>query len=333
MQLARSSELIHPSGIKLQTPLLVPSFSSKGFRFNKDDESEVSKIFDFAREHLTQSLLISAYDAYYKYIPSDEFPTDIVFIDSGGYETSNEHDLSEVFRYIGPIKEWNSELHSDYLSGWQSYISAVIISFDHGQIRNSLEEQIGNAIELFNSHKDQLNDILIKPETKEQQYIPVKKIIDNIKLLNGFDIIGFTEKELGGSLLLRMQNITELRLALDEAKIESPIHIFGSLDPITSILYFLSGAEIFDGLTWLKYAYNSGMAIYKHNYGALNCHLSQRDQTLDPTVWTKNIFYLEDLQLQMRNFLLENEFSMFKDHSTFLKNAYDNLCGKLGRRL
>ena len=224
MQLARSSELIHPSGIKLQTPLLVPSFSSKGFRFNRDDESEVKVIFDIAREHLTQALLISAYDAYYNYIPSDNFPTEIVFIDSGGYETSEEHDLAEVYRYIGPIKEWNENLHSEYLSSWPNHIPAIIISYDHGRVRNSIENQLESAIELFDNNKDQLNDFLIKPETKDQQYIPIDKVIKNIELLKDFSIIGFTEKELGGSLLDRMKHIAQIRLALDEVGIQSPLH-------------------------------------------------------------------------------------------------------------
>jgi hypothetical protein len=34
---------------------------------------------------------------------------------------------------------------------------------------------------------------------------------------------------------------------LDEAGVKSPIHVFGALDPLTVCLYFVAGAEVFDG--------------------------------------------------------------------------------------
>ncbi len=49
-----------------------------------------------------------------------------------------------------------------------------------------------------------------------------------------------------------MQNIAKLRKALDKAGLNIPLHVFGSLDTVTTPLYFLAGADIFDGLTWLR---------------------------------------------------------------------------------
>ncbi|AFQ42427.1 hypothetical protein [Desulfosporosinus meridiei] len=330
--LARRNKLVHPSGVILETPMLIPSFSSKGFRFNKQDKSEASIIFRVAEEYLTQCLLISAYDGHYGYVPSDDFPTEVVFVDSGGYETSDEHDLSEVMRYVGPIKEWTEDLHKQFLNNWPSHVPGVFISFDHGSIHRTIPEQIEQGRDLFSKYTNQMSDFLLKPEN-EERYISLQKILDNILLLKDFDIIGFTEKELGKSLLERMQNIAIIRMALDKAGINSPLHIFGSLDPITSSLYFLSGAEIFDGLTWLKYSYYTGKTIYKQNYGALEpTLLNMREETLDATIWARNIYHLESLQIQMKNFLLEHDFRMFQENSELLRNSYDTLCGKLGGR-
>ena len=95
--LARSNKIIHPLGIELETPLLVPSFSSKGFGFKdkiKDslfDVSEVTDALEFSKEFLTESLLVSAYDLFYAHIPYIESTlcTDLIIIDSGGLLKSN----------------------------------------------------------------------------------------------------------------------------------------------------------------------------------------------------------------------------------------------------
>ena len=79
--------------------------------------------------------------------------------------------------------------------------------------------------------------------------------------LSHFSIIGFTEKELGPSLLKRMTAIARVRRALKEVNLDLPIHVFGSLDTISTPLYFLAGADIFDGLTWLRYAFRDGVRI------------------------------------------------------------------------
>ena len=49
----------------MTTPLLTPSFSSKGFaRSKKNGKSEIGKIFATAGEFLTEVFLISAYDIF-----------------------------------------------------------------------------------------------------------------------------------------------------------------------------------------------------------------------------------------------------------------------------
>ena len=57
--------------------------------------------------------------------------------------------------------------------------------------------------------------------------------------------------------------IHELRSQLDRAGVQAPIHIFGGLDPLYTPLYFAAGAELFDGLGWLRYAYREGVPIHR----------------------------------------------------------------------
>jgi len=237
--LARSSKLYHPLGVTLETPLLVPSFSSKGFGFSKSGESEVNDICAVASEYLTETMLISAYDLACGHMDILESSvTELTFVDSGGYEITDFHDLSAVYRHPIKLSEWSVEKLHEVYESWPDYIPAVFVNYDHPDLRQSVQDQIDSAKNFFTNYQGQLHTLLIKPETKDQDYVQIKNVISCSEKLKSFHIVGFTEKELGNSILKRMTNISEIRLALDDAEIDIPIHIYGSLDPITSVLYF-----------------------------------------------------------------------------------------------
>jgi hypothetical protein len=110
-RLARASTLHHPLGSKIETPLLVPSFSSKGFGFAPDGAAEIRRILEVAAEYLTEAMLISAYDLWYKHLPRpDHAMTELAFVDSGGYETSDLQDLSDVFVQRVEVAKWDESI-------------------------------------------------------------------------------------------------------------------------------------------------------------------------------------------------------------------------------
>lgn len=101
--LARCNNVKHPnSDFPIDLPLLIPSFTSKGFgeaRIKGKLRSEIVAIYEtFAGQHVGSAFLISAYDMYHHYIKAErEFPNkEVVFIDSGGYELCREYDSTEV---------------------------------------------------------------------------------------------------------------------------------------------------------------------------------------------------------------------------------------------
>lgn len=313
----------HPSGVEIETPLFVPSYSSKGFALEKKRngkfKSEVCNAIGIAKEMLVESQLISAYDLHYDYLlkPSDLISTQLTFIDSGGYETSSSFDFAESKRGNHHHEEWNINLLEAVIKKWPSErFPAVIVSFDDEKQRKPIKDQINDASIYFAKHKDFLHDFLIKPETVKSEYIKIESLLKNIEHLKTFDIIGVTEKELGNSILVRMQRINKIRNNLDAIKIDAPIHVFGSLDPITVILYFLAGAEIFDGLTWLKYSYFNGVAMYTNNLCALdkNIEIDTKDSQVKATSIVNNIHYLSRLKNILINFTKsENDFKLFDD--------------------
>lgn len=246
----------------------------------------------------------------------------------GGYETSYEHDLSMVsIDEVNP-HDWNEKLLVEVYDNLPPIGSYVLVGYD--QTGQPIPEQIEHTRELLSKYTVGLRSILLKREKIDERYIDVREVIRHVDKLSAFDIVGLTEKELGKSMLERMCSISLIREELDKNGIQVPLHIFGSLDPITTVLYFLAGAEIFDGLTWLRYSYLNGVATYIHNHGALQLGINQRDDRVRAKSFVDNINYLQDLSFQMREYLLHGEFDKFKYHSDFFKRAYDMLCSELG---
>jgi hypothetical protein len=325
--LARSTKINHPLGVFLETPLMIPSFSSKGFTFIQENVSEATELLRISKEFLTESLLISAYDLYHHHIPfTDEFfPTELTILDSGGYETSDVYDFSTTSKYSYPIKDWNINNYEEIIVKWPEYKAAIIVSYDHGKERFPLDRQIFQAESLFQKYPLFLSSFLIKPETDKQRYVQMDNILESIEKMKKFSVIGITEKELGNSVLARMLHIAQLRSSMDAKGMAAPIHVFGSLDPVSSILYFLAGAEIFDGLTWLKYSYHQGAAIYQSNYGVLKDDLgiNVKDFQVRAMSIVNNIYCLEQMKYLMKDFAAsDNKF-----------NIFDQLSGGLGSLL
>ncbi len=206
-----------------------------------------------ASEFVTDVYLVSAYDIHYGDVQDGAnlpMTPEIIFLDSGGYEKSTDRDYSDVVDSLPAPNQWDIDKLSTVLDAWPNEVPAVFVSFDEEEERKPFAQQVKDARELF-KNRLHLNLILLKPETRDQKTLSetIKVAMASAERLGGFDIIGVTEKELGNRMIDRMSQISNLRLSLDAAGVKSPIHVFGALDPLSVCLYFVAGAEIFDGLT------------------------------------------------------------------------------------
>lgn len=305
-----------------RTPLLVPSFSSKGF-------PDVQSILEYSAEIIDGPALVSAYDLYHRKISGPfEFPS-LLFLDSGGYEASKDTELSDLGQWEYEAETWTPEMHDEVLRDWTTNSPTVFISYDHPRARLSVRDQIERALRIPIARVG-MREILLKPETEDQRYIQIDSILQNIHGLAEFAVVGVTEKEVGASIAERMLNIAKLRRALTKAGLATPIHVFGSLDTITTPMYFLAGADIFDGLTWLRFAYHEGQTIYKHNFSALKLGLKTRSSMIDVRCWNNNYYYIRDMELEMKRFLVTRDFASFKYHGEVLSKAWQDLQVNLG---
>lgn len=337
-RLARCSHVRLPGGGAIETPILIPSFSSKGFRIDKDGSSEVRDLLEFTSEWLTDSMLISAYDVHYGHLPKPDEMTmapEFTVVDSGGYEARVDHDLSTSVHVPHAPREWSEALLDSVLQTWPKRFAAAFVTYDDPSERHPFAAQLEAARSFVARYPGQLHTILLKPETDTQKYLSktLQQACMSAGELAAFDFIGVTEKELGPSMLERMCELAKLRLALDDAGVPKPIHVFGALDPLTSSLYFLAGAEVFDGLTWLRYAYRDGLCVYQGNNGVLKIGTDRRDDRVRAQTVTENVHYLLTLRAEMRKFTLDEDFSQFKHNAGTLRSEFDSLRAKLKGRI
>ncbi len=334
--LCRTSKLAHPgSGISLETPLLIPSFSSKAFGFSHGGKPEVSRVLDATKVFITRTCLISAYDVHYEYVPDPQDLTitvDLMFLDSGGYEVSNVHDLSSVEKPVNRPDEWDAAKLRTTWDQWPDSLPAVLVSYDHPSHRKPVSEQIREAKQATLDNPNHLHSFLLKPETQEEWCLEsaLQALQAQVKDLAEFQLIGVTEKELGDSTFERMLRIANLRRVLDDAAMSIPIHVFGTLDPLSVCLYFAAGAEVFDGLTWFRYAYRSGQCVYIQNNANVVEDLEIDDDETRMRTIKNNLRYLDQLEGSLRLLARTGSWTHLIDNRNLVQSAAKKMMSRYG---
>lgn len=320
--LARTTQLHHPVGTNINTPLLVPSFSSRGF-VDARNPREVRKLIALSSEFITESMLLSAYDLYHELVATPRHAvSEITFVDSGGYETFRYQDLSETLlsqRTKATRREWSERLLRKVYDSWPDHIPAVFVSYD---TKGAVTQQAERAQALLRRYPNHLHAFLVKPQRANQK-LPVDQLERDVACLAPFQIVGVTEKELGTSFIERMLNISRIRRAMDGAGFRTtPIHVFGGLDPITVPLYFVAGAEIFDGLTWLRFGFHEGAALYRQDSAVRRYGVQVTDVQVKLLTMQHNLVALSQLTAELRRFLNVASFDEFGSNAKRVEEAF-----------
>lgn len=312
--------LKHGGDVVFQTPLLVPSFSSKGF-------PNVRGIINNLSQYITEATLVSAYDIHHNFIRKKYNFASVLFIDSGGYEATVDHDLSDPKRNDHKPRHWNQRFYRRIVAGLGNPVGSryVIVNYDNPTDRRILSKQITRAEEDFRNVSDgrMVTEFLIKPDPGKK-HLDITVIQPKLAKLKQFSVLGVTEKELGDSALKRMLMLGKLRKEMSALNMSQPLHVFGALDPIAVPLYFFAGADVFDGLTWLRYGLSEGGANYINNYAQLKYGLDMNDESALTRVWVDNLVYISSLQRNMRTFLKRYDYEVFGHNKDYFKRCVDD---------
>jgi hypothetical protein len=275
------------------TPLLVPSFSSRGF-------PNLSDIYKYLSPFVTDISLVSAFDIHNGYLePENIYVSDVVIIDSGGYEIKPVNDPLEAYYDERSANNWSIGLYKEVLNKLEPLSDVVIVSYDDVH-KITLEKQIWNARSLFEQYPNFSGNFLWKPDPEELFCGNAEHLIRFEDDLKKFRCFGVTDKELGATLASRCRKIIEIRSIFDRLSIEIPIHVFGCLDPLTSLLFFLCGADVFDGLSWLRYVYREGRLIYLQQAALLEDNSDLSDYEILSANWIDNLETINKTQNNMK---------------------------------
>lgn len=239
-------------GRALTTPIYFPSISSVKTGLNPLDYFKILKALD--QSHF----LVSAFDisrSYHKKEFVQELKNNlendgaIILMDSGNYEG-----------YWLRDKEWHIE---DFNAVLSEAVCDLAFCFDNQFPPNDLTENIlsirnstaksqaianmSSIIPIIHCKRENLNDTVM--ELYNQAHPAM---------------ISIPERILGSGILERVQAVTSLRKELNKIDNYVYIHLLGTGNPFSLLLFSLAGADSFDGLEWCQTVVDSKTALLHH---------------------------------------------------------------------
>ena len=332
----------------LSGPLLVPRVSSKGFPLTENGLTELGAALERVSQEIDEALLVSAYDLHHGKLPDGDrllgsehhktiYATPrLLIVDSGSYELDPfDFERGETQRSPHSPEEFAR-------ANWEALVDKLpqdrellVVSYAKvGPAQPSYEEQRETAQRFFARRNHLHSDFLLKPQAHDR-LLDVAKLTPDAKNLRFFDVIGVTHKELGVSLLDRLVMLARLRILLNTNGCkDTPIHVFGSLDPILTSLYFMAGTEIFDGLSWLHYAYVDGLSIHPDHWSALPVRgtIRARQERLDRLRHSSNLLEIGSLKDRLKRWANEpDRYDHLGPQHKKLREIYETMQAELAQ--
>ena len=278
--------------LDLPTPLIAPSFSSYGFPY-------LSDIWEEFKHKLYGICLVSAFDMAGGRITGDAIDmVNVVILDSGLYESRKAKGEPGTPPTSSMTDGWTRARYHKVVEGVGQKGNVILVNFDHV---GRMEDQMAAAFEDFSRAPQAATDFLVKP-TDVTALVNLAGLSKHQKTLGEFSVIGITAREIGSSFLKRCRAVVTLRDLLDGAELETPIHVFGAISPYEVLTYFFCGADIFDGLNWLRLAFrdHASITIGESAMEDMKWDLSELDLCIGE--WTENLRFLHHLQERLKEY-------------------------------
>lgn len=269
----------------LKTPFFFPSISS--IRTNHS----VYDYFELLRKLNHPGFLISSYDVYHNK-NRDSFIKEIsriteesifTLMDSGNYEAYwNQDEKWNIIDFDSILKDISVNFCFSFDVFWE----------DQKNIENHVGDTITNSAMTVGMQKSGITIPIIHSNVENFPII-VRKVIEGINP----QIIGIAERELGASLLERAKTLKKVRGEIDRIERDIPIHLLGTGNPISLLIYTLCGADLYDGLEWCKTVVNpeNGHLLHFAQKDLVNCNCKACKAKELPynlqTMWHNLIFY------------------------------------------
>jgi hypothetical protein len=294
----------------------------------------------FGGNPFDQGLLLSAYDIHYRNVLDPDslsrgfggsvyaLPVPLI-VDTGWYEYAVGSDVRQPLQDPREPLDWNEDLYRQTIDRFDPEIRALVLSYDR---HASYDAQLAAAREFFATRRHLASSILLKPPSEESQYHDFRRLVADAGALRGFDMVSVAEKDLGNTVIKRLKATVELRDLMDAADAPAPIHILGALDPLFTPLYFSAGAEVFDGLTWLRYAYHDGLCVHRDALSLIQRQIDKRDLFTISDGQLRNLDALRELKRDLQVFADRGEDWAVLRRGDLLQPAHEALLSEVHKR-
>ena len=199
----------------VDTPMLVPSFSSCGFPW-------IGEIYGEMMDKLYGVCLVSAFDLASGSIPAGAHTgSNVQVVDSGTYE-GRKLAAGWGGRDMSAGKAlWSRERYLEIVSGLDGDANVILVNYDG---YDPLNVQVPRASDDFCHAPNAARDFPVKPEAPAR-LLNIAGLAQHADELDQFDIIGVTSREAGNSLSQRCRTLVLLRDTLDDANLGLPIYV------------------------------------------------------------------------------------------------------------
>lgn len=336
--LSKRRKITFRNGAEITSPLVIPALSTRNVgRLERQGGggeplppvSYASVVLELLGNHIDRALLISAYDLHYMSLfgaerlleGAEQTPfhhPEFLMIDSGLYETRARVGYDDGYEQP---RLWTFEHYEELLHRLPQNLPAAVVNYDLNavEVEDDTEVSYGGQLERARGFFGRLPDrfasvCLLKPE-RPNGFIDYRKLMPHAADLKEFDVLAVTEKELGDTLRERFSQLARLRRLLDAEAVTVPIHVFGGLDPLLTPLYVACGAEIVDGVGWLRYSYSEtdDTATYIESRAIREVELETRVPNRLFGTFSDNLTYLHSLRNRLELLLESGDWRSFSE--------------------
>jgi len=236
--------------------------------------------------------LISAYDIYNSEdderrklgnLLKETLTRKKVLLDCGYYESSWKDD-----------KEWTEDKFWEIVKSFEFSYAFTFDKFDKKEevVATSEDKIIKEVVYRWKKDSDAtMKGNIIPIVHSESEKFP--EILQEIAQTINPVMIAVPERELGEGIIATSKTIIKIREALNQTGAYYPLHLLGTGNPLSILLYTICGADSFDGLEWCQMVVN-------YDSGLIN-HLQHYDFFDVQSEWGSIHGYSRDLSALMHN--------------------------------
>ncbi|MDR1699712.1 MAG: hypothetical protein LBR68_00785 [Lachnoclostridium sp.] len=227
--------------LQMELPLFFPSISSVKTNFSPLDYLKLLKASKYP------NFLISAYDIYNQnknnksemigLLNDMKKEGRIILLDSGNYES-----------YWHKDRYWNIDRYNEIL---EHEFCSFCLSFDYQIIDKGSKDDLIKIITDNTCANQAVTGGVVAPII-HAKLDDLEYVCCNVTSLINPPFIAIPERLLGGGIINRVLKLRQIRKALDELGYYTPIHLLGTGNPFSLLLFAYAGADTFDGLEWCQ---------------------------------------------------------------------------------